>query len=266
MNKIKLIKKVKTLIVIPARYASTRLPGKMLRDETGWPLIRHVYEQVKKSEADRVIVATDDQRIVDAVEQFGGEAQLTKSTHKSGTDRVAEIVGRVKGYQVIVNVQGDEPEIDPEAINKLIRLQKNYQPFMSTLCCPFANDQVEGYGSPQDANCVKVVLGKKIAPRSNAKQAIYFSRCPIPYPRSSQGTITNPENYYLHIGMFAFSPASIQKFTSLPKSFLEDIEFLEQLRAIEYGLPIFVETIARSHSGIDTIDDYRAFVSRWNQR
>jgi len=163
---------MKTLVVIPARFEAARFPGKPLKNETGWPLIRHVYEQVLKSEADKIIVATDDQRIMAVVEQFGGEAMMTKDTHKSGTDRVAEVVSKVPGFDVIVNVQGDEPEIEPAAINTLIQLQREHQPFMSTLCCKFPADKTAGQGSPLDPTCNKVVMGQEIA--KNARYAIYF--------------------------------------------------------------------------------------------
>ena len=257
---------MKTLVVIPARYGSARFMGKALKDETGWPIIRHVYEQVKQSTADRIIVATDDQRIMEAVEQFAGEAMMTKDTHKSGTDRVAEVVNKVPGYDVIVNVQGDEPEIEPASIDKLIRLQKQYQPFMSTLCCKFPVDKVEGHGSPLDPACNKVILGTAVAPNSSARYAIYFSRSPIPYPSSTLGIMKYPENYYLHVGMYAYSPESINQFTALPQGFLEATEGLEQLRAIEAGHTILVDIIPRSFPGIDTPDDYQAFIERWNKR
>lgn len=253
---------MKTLIVLPARFASTRFPEKMLKNTTGKPLIQHVYEQVIQAKADRVIVATDDQRIVKAVEDFGGEAMLTKITHKSGTDRVAEVAARVKGYEVIVNVQGDEPEIEPSAINKLIALQKQYQPFMSTLCCPFPANKTEGNGSPFDPACVKVVLGKEV---DEARYAIYFSRSLIPCPRTSKGII-NPEQYFLHIGMYAYSPESVQEFSALPNSFLENTEGLEQLRVIEKGYSILVGTIPHAFPGIDTEEDYLAFVERFKKR
>jgi len=254
---------MKTLIIIPARYGSTRFPSKMLKNATGWPLVRHVYEQATQSEADRVIIATDDQRILDAVKNFGGEAILTKDTHQSGTDRIAEVVSKVKGYEVIVNLQGDEPEIEPSAINQLIYLQKQYQPFMSTLCCPFPENNKNGHGSPLDPSCVKVVLGKKMGKKPEmASQALYFSRSIIPYPRATNNIIEHPENYYLHVGMYASSPESIVEFAALPHSFLENTERLEQLRVIENGHVILVGTIPHSFPGIDTEKDYLAFVKR----
>jgi 3-deoxy-manno-octulosonate cytidylyltransferase (CMP-KDO synthetase) len=255
---------MKSLVVIPARYQAARFPGKPLKNETGWPLIRHVYEQVLKSDADKVIIATDDQRIMSVVAGFGGIAMMTKDTHKSGTDRVAEVASRVPAFDVIVNVQGDEPEIEPAAINSLIQLQGKYQPFMSTLCCKFPPDKTEGQGSPLDPTCNKVIMGQEIA--KNARYAIYFSRSPIPYPSSTKGIMQYPENYYLHIGMYAYSPESVQKFSALPQGFLETTEGLEQLRIIEQGYPILVGIIDRVFPGVDTEEDYQAFVQRWKKR
>ncbi len=255
---------MKTLVVIPARYEAARFPGKPLKSETGWPLIRHVYEQALKSKADKIIVATDDDRIMAAVEQFGGEAMITKNTHKSGTDRVAEVASRMPGFDVIINVQGDEPEIEPAAINNLMQLQHEHQPFMSTLCCKFPAGKTAGQGSPLDPTCNKVVLGQQVA--KNAKYAIYFSRSPIPYPSSTKGVMKNPEDYYLHIGMYAYSSASVREFSALPQGFLETTEGLEQLRIIEKGYPILVGIVDRAFPGVDTEEDYQAFVKRWKAR
>lgn len=255
---------MQSLVVIPARFNAVRFPGKPLKDVTGKSLVQHVYERALQSKANRIIVATDDPRIIDIVEQFGGEAMMTKASHKSGTDRVAEVASRLTDFEVIVNVQGDEPEIEPEAINKLIQIQQEHNPFMSTLCCQFPADNLEGQGSPLDPTCNKVVLGKEVAPET--KHAIYFSRNFIPYPKATNGIIKHPENYYLHIGMYAYSPDSIQEFSNLPRGFLEQTEGLEQLRVLENGYNIIVGIIDHAFPGVDTREDYQAFVERWNKQ
>jgi len=253
----------KTLIVIPARIGSTRLPEKMLLNKTGKPLICHTYERALSAKADKVIVATDEPRIVAAINNFGGIAQLTKSTHQSGTDRVAEIASSNPEFDIIINVQGDEPEVDPEAINKLIELQKEHAPFIGTMCCPFSSS-TNPVDSPQNPACVKVALGKAANENSSARFALYFSRSLIPYPQATKGTVTNPQNYYRHLGIYAFSKESLKKFTALPNSFLATTESLEQLRALENGHQILVGEVAKAFSGIDTIEDYEQFVKRQN--
>lgn len=258
----------KTLIVIPARYASTRLPAKPLLNETGWPLVRHTYEQAKKASlASRVVIATDDERIANAVADFGGEAVMTREDHPSGTDRIAEVVEKVgQGYDIIVNVQGDEPEMESETIDKIIRLHQVSGADVSTMACPFPNDKKEGHGSPLDAACVKAVLGKKIDGVDGAKFALYFTRSLAPYPRATQGKVENPADYYLHLGMYAYSPESLKAFVSLPQGTLEKTESLEQLRILENGYSIAVGVVDKATPGIDTPEDYAAFVKRWKEK
>jgi len=234
--------------VIPARYASTRLPGKPLLAETGKPLIQHVYEQVRKvAGLDRIVVATDDDRILQAVKAFGGEAVMTSMRHPTGTDRIAEAVKTIDCAKVI-NIQGDEPEVEPELIETLIGLLDN-DAEMATLAVPFQN--------PQDAllsHRVKVVIDRH-------HNALYFSRARIPY---SNGT---PAPALLHVGMYGYTKAFLQRYVTLDPTPLELAEKLEQLRALEHGYKIKVGIVkAKSLGGIDTPEDYAAFVQRLRER
>ncbi len=229
--------------VIPARYASTRLPGKALLAETGKPLIRHVYEQVRKCAAlDRVLVATDDERIVEAVRGFGGEAVLTSLHHPSGTDRIAEAVRDVECARVL-NVQGDEPEIEPELLDALLALLEGAE--MATLAAPFSD--------PQDAmlsSRVKVVIDRH-------HNALYFSRSRIPHVNGSAAPAL------LHLGIYGYTKAFLLRYVTLDRTPLEQAERLEQLRALEHGYKIKVGIVkAGSNGGIDTPEDYAAFVRR----
>lgn len=259
---------MKTLVVIPARYGSTRFEGKPLKDETGWPLIRHTYEQVKKASlVDHIVIATDDQRIMDVVESFGGQAIMTSDQHPSGTDRIAEAVSKLDDhYDIIVNVQGDEPEIEPDVIDKIITLHQKSGAFVSTMVCPFAQDKNSGHGSPEDPSCVKAILGGGVTNLDTARFALYFTRSLAPYPRDTQGKIKDSTQYYLHIGMYAYSPESLQAYVNLPQSFLEKTESLEQLRVLENGQAIAVDIIPQGTPGIDTPEDYAAFIQRWKEK
>lgn len=237
--------------VIPARFASSRLPGKPLLRETGKFLIQHVCEQVSKAKRlSSVIVATDDQRIATAVESFGGQVRMTRPEHPSGTDRVAEVAAGLDA-QIILNIQGDEPEIEPAAIDQLVGLleQRDAAP-IATLACPFPAD-----ADPADPNTVKVALDQR-------GRALYFSRAPIPYPRDTGGRITDPRSYRLHIGIYGYHRATLLQLAGLKPSPLEQVEKLEQLRFLENGFPIAVGLVDRAAVGIDTPDDYSAFVAR----
>lgn len=224
--------------IVPARYFSSRLPGKPLAEIHGHPMIEHVYRRAARAAVDAVIVATDDERIVTAVEGFGGIACLTRADHPSGTDRLAELAAQLPG-DVFVNVQGDEPFIDPAAIDALVApliLDRGEQ--MTTLCRPLsAEDDVT---SP---HLVKVV-------RDRRGRALYFSRAPIPYARTGDGA--EPA---VHIGVYAYRRSTLLALAALPPTPLERRESLEQLRALEHGIPIRVlETTYRSLS-VDTPDD-----------
>ncbi|MBL8149420.1 MAG: 3-deoxy-manno-octulosonate cytidylyltransferase [Blastocatellia bacterium] len=254
-------KKPKTVAIIPARYASTRLPGKPLLDLAGKPIIQHVYEQTSKATlVNSIVVATDDQRILTKVEEFGGKAVMTSSAHETGTDRLAE-VARSLDAEIVVNVQGDEPFISPETIDSAILPlieDKNLQ--MSTTCEPLA--RIEDLFNP---NVVKVVLDQN-------QDALYFSRAPIPFPRSAYLASNKTSNEDLavklleenpsilsifrkHTGLYVYRRTFLLDFTAWPRSPLEQIESLEQLRALERGYKIRVIEVTHSSLGIDTAED-----------
>jgi len=247
---------MQTLAVIPARYGSKRFPGKPLVRETGKFLVQHVYEQVALARlVDRVIVATDDRRIAEAVQSFGGESAMTRADHPSGTDRVAEVAAH-EPADLIVNVQGDEPEMSPAHIDRLIeRMNHDADATIGTLCCPFAagND-------PRDANKVKVVCDAR-------DRALYFSRALIPHVRAPTGAKPLDDAnrpWRLHLGIYAYRPQTLLALSQLPPTPLEQIEKLEQLRFLEHGYAITVAEVDRAAQGIDTPEDYAAFVQRAN--
>jgi 3-deoxy-manno-octulosonate cytidylyltransferase (CMP-KDO synthetase) len=247
--------RVNAIAVIPARYASTRFPGKPLLRETGKYLIQHVCEQVGQARSiDEVIVATDDERIAQAVRSFGGRVAMTRADHPSGTDRVAE-VARGLNAEIIVNVQGDEPEIEPGSIDTLVGLlTSNPTVRIGTLACPFPAD-----ADPTDPNAVKVVL--------NARGwALYFSRSLIPYPRDTVGRPTLPGRWLLHLGIYAYRRSFLLELAKLPPTPLEQCEKLEQLRVLENGHAMAVGLVERAAIGIDTPEDYSAFVTRYQSR
>src|SRR3954454_6141004 len=241
--------------VIPARFGSTRLPGKPLLSETGRPLIQHVVEAAQKaSRIARVIVATDDSRIVEAVARFGGECVMTRADHPSGTDRVAEVARTLPDARIVVNLQGDEPEISPEALDLVVSvLEADDAAAMATLATPIRTEAVY-----RDPSCVKVVC-------SQAGRALYFSRAPIPCHRDGLPDPSTPPGY-LHLGLYAYRREFLLRLAGLPPSALETTEKLEQLRVLEAGYAIAVGIVDEPSVGIDTPDDYRAFVERWRAR
>ncbi len=237
----------RVLAVIPARYASTRLPGKPLLRETGKYLIQHVIERVRQADRiDEVVVATDDERIVAVVQSFGGTAVMTSPHHRSGTDRTAEVARGRPDIDVVINVQGDEPLISPDALDTLVDLvaTRDSTTAMATLARPFEQDE-----DPADENAVKVV-------RDSAGDALYFSRALIPFGR--QGN----ESYLLHLGLYAWRREVLLHLVSLPQSPLEVVESLEQLRALENGIRIRVGVVSDGGYGIDTPADYARFVNQ----
>ena len=240
--------------VIPARFASTRLPGKPLLSDTGRPLIQHVVEGARKaSRLDRVIVATDDTRIAEAVVGFGGECMMTRSDHPTGTDRVAEVAAGLPGARIVVNLQGDEPEISGHALDLVVELlERDPGASMATLATPIASEEVY-----RDPSCVKVVC-------SAAGRALYFSRSPIPHHRDGlAGRPPGQPFAHLHLGLYAYRRDFLLGLAALPPSLLESTERLEQLRVLESGRPIAVGIIDEPSVGIDTPEDYRRFVARW---
>jgi 3-deoxy-manno-octulosonate cytidylyltransferase (CMP-KDO synthetase) len=233
----------KSAIVIPARWASTRLPGKPLLPLAGKPILRHVWERCQKvSAADTVIVATDDMRIAEAAFAFGAEVSLTSPKHPSGTDRIAEVAKNLTGFEIIVNVQGDEPFIEPALVSKLIAslaADKSLQ--MSTAACPLAPGELE------NPNCVKVATAL-------SGNALYFSRSPIPCDRDGNA---RPRRLR-HLGIYAYRRKFLLDFVKWKQTPLEKSEKLEQLRALEHGAPIRVVMAKPAGPGIDTPADLRA--------
>jgi 3-deoxy-manno-octulosonate cytidylyltransferase (CMP-KDO synthetase) len=241
---------VKIIACIPARYGSTRLAGKVLAKDTGKFLIQHTYERAcAASLPEKVIIAADDEKIAAAAGTFGAECILTSVEHKSGTDRIAEAVKDID-VEIVVNLQADEPEIDPQNIDYLAELLvKNPDYQMATLAADFQNP--EQIANP---DIVKVITD------SNGR-AIYFSRAPIPYDRDKSG-VGKLQQYLRHIGIYAYRKQFLLKITALPQTKLEKIEKLEQLRAIENGFSILVGKVKHTCDGIDTPDQYAEFVAR----
>lgn len=246
---------MKTAIVIPARYGSTRLPVKPLLRETGKYLVQHVYERACQSKAQHVVVATDDARIVKAVHEFGGKVVLTRADHQTGTDRVAEVARSVQA-DVLINVQGDEPLTEPDHINTLIELMERGGPGvpMATLAVPLLN--MEEYQNPA---CVKVVCG-------SSGQALYFSRSPIPHVRDGAPDFeATPGIFLRHLGLYAFRREFLLRLASSPPHPFEHLEKLEQLRALAMGAQIQVGIVTPSFGGVDTPEDYARFVAEYRR-
>ncbi|BBB26099.1 3-deoxy-manno-octulosonate cytidylyltransferase [Amphritea japonica] len=240
-------------VVIPARFGSSRFPGKPLADIAGKPMVQHVYERAIQSEAQRVIIATDDQRIADAAKSFGAEVCLTSADHPSGTDRLQEVVHSLGFYadDIVVNVQGDEPLIPPRVINQVAHnLSAVPEASIATLSEPITD--IESLLNP---NVVKVVSDQ-------TGRALYFSRAPMPWPRdafaSEQGRQVLPEgvNYQRHIGIYAYRVKLLNDFVKWAPAPLEETECLEQLRAMWNGAVIHVdEADELPPAGVDTPED-----------
>ncbi len=241
-----------TAIVIPARYASSRLPGKPLLQATGKYLIQHVYERACQSRAGLVVVATDDGRIFQAVQSFGGRAVMTRGDHASGTDRVAEAARKINA-DVIINLQGDEPLIDPDTLDLLPELLKqDAGADVATLAVPIQSPE-----RWQDPNCVKVV-------RDQFGRALYFSRSPIPHVRDGQPDFQTGR-FLQHLGLYAYRREFLFQLAALCPSPLEEAEKLEQLRILSLGRHIQVGIVAHAGGGVDTPADYDAFVREYQQ-
>jgi 3-deoxy-manno-octulosonate cytidylyltransferase (CMP-KDO synthetase) len=240
-----------SLIVIPARFGSSRLPGKPLADLGGRPMVVRVLERLRPLEGVSLLVATDDLRIARAVELYGGEAVMTSSRCATGTDRVAEVVGR-REEPIVINVQGDEPFVDVQAVARLIdALRTRPSTPMATLACPLTDPD-----RWRDPNVVKVVV-------DNEGSALYFSRAPIPWPRDAVGVPPGaehagggvPPGALQHIGVYGYRRDALLTLAGLPRVPLEEIEQLEQLRALHHGVRIRVITCAAGWPGIDTPAD-----------
>ena len=230
---------MKFLGVIPSRYASTRLEGKPLKDICGHTMVEWVYKRALKSKLDGVVVATDDERIVDEVKSFGGNVILTRKDHINGTSRIAEVCETYIDYDVIVNIQGDEPLIEPDMINSIIDsfIEDNTIP-MSTLKYKLT-DMTE----IENPNAVKVVTDKN-------DFAIYFSRSVIPYPRN-----LNIDNYYKHVGIYGYKRDFVMEYAKMASTPLELSESLEQLRVLENGYKIKVLETPYKIIGVDTQEE-----------
>jgi 3-deoxy-manno-octulosonate cytidylyltransferase (CMP-KDO synthetase) len=234
--------KREVVIVIPARYGSTRLPGKPLVLLAGKPMIQHVYERAKLSEqADRVIVATDDERIVKAVESFGGTARMTRLDHRTGTERVAEVAAHEKG-DIFVNVQGDEPLLDPVAVDTAVNaLLEEPVAAISTVATP-----IKTPADIMDPNVVKTVLDFD-------NNGLYFSRAPIPWVRDTASKIQ--VRHLKHLGLYVFQRDALLEYPTLPQGELERIEQLEQLRWLENGWKIRVAEVEHDAVSVDVPED-----------
>ena len=243
-------KKIKVLAVIPARYQSTRFPGKPLAKIFGKPMIWYVYTNCKKAKLiDKVIVATDNQQIYNEVLQFGGEVVYTSAKHKSGTDRVAEVGGKIKP-EIIVNIQGDEPLINPKLIDAVVEpiLKKNGIYFSSAV-------NKTNYVDLVNPNLVKVVKDKN-------NFALYFSRSVIPFVREKEILNKAKNNFFTHIGIYAYTNNFLQIFTKLKETFLEKLECLEQLRAIENGYKLYLVETKYKSLAVDTAKDLQKVIAQ----
>jgi 3-deoxy-manno-octulosonate cytidylyltransferase (CMP-KDO synthetase) len=247
-----------SVVVIPARLASTRLPRKLLLAATGKPLLQHTYEAAERAtKPSAVLVAADGEEIVSAVRRFGGRVLLTSSACASGTDRVAEVAVQMPEVDVFVNVQGDEPEIPPQAIDLVVELlERDPSAGMGTIAAP-----LRSRANLDDPACVKVVFDRR-------RRAMYFSRAPIPFARTWDDALltADPPHFYQHVGLYAYRREFLLHLAQLPQAGLEQVEKLEQLRVLDAGYPIVVAVIDNPTNGIDTPDDYRAFVERWKSR
>ncbi len=245
---------MRAAIVIPARFASSRLPGKPLLRDTGKYLIQHVYEQAARARcAADVVVATDDERIFAAVREFGGKPVMTRADHPSGTDRVAEVAANLVA-DVVINVQGDEPQLDPASIDHLAELMNDPTADMATLAVPITD--ADAYLSP---NVVKVVC-------DDDGRALYFSRSPIPMVRDGAPDFAaQPARFLQHLGIYAYRRDFLLRLASTPPHPLEQSEKLEQLRVLGNGGTICVGVVAEAHRGVDTPADYADFVRAFRE-
>lgn len=244
---------MKVLAVIPARFASTRFPGKPLVDIAGMSMIQRVYEQVKKSSlVTKAIVATDNEEIFDHVNSFEGEVIMTSATHVSGTDRCAEVAGKYPDFDIVINVQGDEPFLSPEDVDMVVEpFLENNELAVSTLATPIKTTQ-----TLFDPNSVKVV-------RSQNNMGLYFSRQAIPFLRNfPQSDWLKHQTFYKHLGIYGFRRTTLLELSKLYPSDLEKSESLEQLRWLEADYSIFVGITQNDSIGIDTPEDLKRLLKR----
>jgi 3-deoxy-manno-octulosonate cytidylyltransferase (CMP-KDO synthetase) len=240
------------VVMIPARLGSTRFPGKVLADATGRPMIQHVYDAARASGAVRVVVATDAAEVADRVRAFGGEAVMTSAEHANGSSRLAEAARKLglADDQIVVNVQGDEPEVEPAVVGAVVRVLERSGAEMGTVATPIDSDLE--FASP---HVVKVVTR---AGFDAIERAMYFSRAGIPYVRDG-GTVRRLR----HVGIYSYRAEFLQRYVQWPASALEIAESLEQLRVLEHGFEIAVAVESVRSVGVDTPADYAAFVARY---
>jgi 3-deoxy-manno-octulosonate cytidylyltransferase (CMP-KDO synthetase) len=229
---------MKTLGIIPARFGSSRFPGKPLIDILGKPMVIRVYDNALQSQMlDEVIIATDDERILEVAKKWNANARMTAASHQSGTDRCAEIAAIMNQYDYVLNIQGDEPFVNPIEIDEFLKFIKNHQPDIASLKAPlFSLDDIH------NTSVVKVVCDRD-------QNALYFSRAPIPFNNSGQA------NYFKHLGLYAFKLPILLKLSKLQPGFLEQTESLEQLRWLENGYKIMLMTTNQESFAIDTPED-----------
>ncbi|MFN7019847.1 MAG: 3-deoxy-manno-octulosonate cytidylyltransferase [Phycisphaerales bacterium] len=241
---------------IPARLGSTRFPGKVLADRTGMPLIRHVWESARGAKSlTRLVVATDDERVAESARGFGAEAVLTGADHPNGTSRIAEAAAKLglEDDRLVVNVQGDEPELEPGVIDESVRSLLALEGAGACVgTCASPMDPGENAGDP---NVVKVV-------RDRRGMAMYFSRAEIPFDRDAAGSIVRLR----HVGVYAYRRAFLERYLRMEPTDAERAERLEQLRVLEHGHGIAVGVYKTRQTGIDTPEQYTAFVERWRSR
>lgn len=239
-------------IVIPARYASTRLPGKPLLDIVGKPMIQHVYERAIESGAEQVIIATDDKRIQQAAEQFNAEVCMTSAKHRSGTERLAEVIDTcsIDDDHIVINLQGDEPLLPPKCLQQVAQaLEDDKDASVATLCT-----HMKSVDEIFDPHAVKVVLDHR-------QHALYFTRAPVPWDRehfnnNPQLTAEQLSVYRRHIGLYAYRAGFVKEYIELPQTDLERIESLEQLRVMWHGFSIVVPMAEEVPGpGVDTAED-----------
>ncbi|MBV2225941.1 MAG: 3-deoxy-manno-octulosonate cytidylyltransferase [Sphingobacterium mizutaii] len=244
---------MKVIGIIPARYDSTRFPGKPLVDIAGMTMIQRVYNQVKHAASlSEVVVATDDQRIFDHVKSFAGNVVMTKKEHQSGTDRCAEVINNISGFDIAINIQGDEPFIDPQQIDLLVSCFQRPEVKIATLVRP-----IQELTDLENVNKPKVVLNQK-------SEALYFSRQAIPYMRGADiKEWLSKETYYNHIGIYGFKVETLKELARLPISKLETTESLEQLRWLDNGYRIQTAVSTHINDAIDSPEDLQDILKKY---
>lgn len=242
------------MVVIPARYGSSRLAGKVLAKETGKYLVQHTYERALCAKrVSQALIATDDERVLDACRRFGAPCVMTSPAHQSGTDRIAEAVAQ-QPCDIVVNLQADEPEIDPDYIDRVAGLlADNPDVPMGTLLAPF--EDVRDVANPNIVKCITDKDGR----------ALYFSRSVIPYDRQAAG-VGEMNLYRRHLGIYAYRWEFLLAYSAMPQSKLERCEKLEQLRVLENGFTILTATVEKAWDGVDTPEQYQTFVKRYKEK